>query len=163
MLQHALFTVCPNSPIWPPSFMTSTGFLLQPTSDSKQWCWPSRPSMELHPSASKHWSDHMPQREHFTLLHQLAGWYRHRWEQTKPVQRSRDFSGGTSSPPMSGQQNHSPSSAKDSRLICTRVEITNLTIFASLAFSNLQSDIWISFNRKGFPGHYFFFFFLNNC
>ena len=31
----------------------------------------------------QHWSDHAPQREHLAPLHQLAGWYRHRWKQTK--------------------------------------------------------------------------------
>ena len=34
------------------------------TSYSRWWCWPSRPSTELHPSTSKHWSDHAPQCEH---------------------------------------------------------------------------------------------------
>ena len=58
-------------------------------------------------------------------LHQLASWYRHHWEQTKLAQRSRDsslfwhISGGTNSRPLSGQQNHSTSSTKDSRLICS--------------------------------------------
>ena len=63
--------------------MTSTGFLLRPASNSRRWCWPSRPSTELHPSTSKHWSDHAPQREHFAHLHQLADGYPHRWEQTQ--------------------------------------------------------------------------------
>ena len=96
--------------MWPPSSVTSTGFLL-PTFDSRHWCWPSRPSMELHLSTSKHCSDQTPQLEHFALLHQLAGWYRHRWEQTKPSRQSRNSSlfwhlmGGANSRPMSGQQN----------------------------------------------------------
>ena len=58
----------PNSSMWPTSSVTSTGFLLRPASYSRRWCWPSRPSTELHLSTSKHWSDHTPQREHFTLL-----------------------------------------------------------------------------------------------
>ena len=61
----------------PSSSVTSTGFLLQPMSDSRWWCWHSRLSMELHPSISKHCSDHMPQHEHLALLHQLALWYCH--------------------------------------------------------------------------------------
>ena len=72
-LQCALFSIYPNSPMWPPSSVTSTGFLSQSASDSRRWCWPSRLSAELHPSTSKHWSDHMPQSEHFALLHQPAG------------------------------------------------------------------------------------------
>ena len=58
-----------------PTSATSTGFLLQSESDSRRWCWPSRPSSALHPSTSKHWSDHTPPWEHFAHLHQLAGWY----------------------------------------------------------------------------------------
>ena len=50
------------------------------------------PSTDLYPSTSKRWSDHTPQWEHFTPLHQLAGWYPHCWEQTKPAQRSHDSS-----------------------------------------------------------------------
>ena len=45
-----------------PSSMTSTGFLL------RWWCWPLRLAMELHPSTSKHWSDHMSQ-ESTSLFH----------------------------------------------------------------------------------------------
>ena len=74
------------------------------------WFWPSRPSMELHPSTSKHWSDQTPWREHYAPLHQLAGWYCYHWEQTKVAQRSHNIllfwccCGGTSSWPVSGQQ-----------------------------------------------------------
>ena len=66
--------------------------------------------MELHPSTSKHWLNHTPHAQHFAPLHQLVGWYHHRWEQTKPAPWSRDsslfwhLSGGTNSEPMSGQQ-----------------------------------------------------------
>ena len=34
MLQHALFKIFPNSPLWPPSSLTSNGFLLWCASDS---------------------------------------------------------------------------------------------------------------------------------
>ena len=34
----------PKSPMQSPSTMTSTGFVLRPTTDSRWWCWPSRPS-----------------------------------------------------------------------------------------------------------------------
>ena len=37
----------------------------------ERWCWPSRPSMELHTSTSKHWSDRM--REPSTSLHYISG------------------------------------------------------------------------------------------
>ena len=67
-----------------------TGSLLWPASDSRNWCWPSRPSTEQHPSTSKHWSYHTPQLEHFAPLHQLAGWYRHLWEQIKVAQQSQN-------------------------------------------------------------------------
>ena len=87
---HSVFCYYPASPMWPPSSLTSSGFLLQPKSNSRRWCWPSMPSTELHLSTSKHWSDHKTQHEHFTLLHQLVGWY-HRWKQTKPA-KSQLFS-----------------------------------------------------------------------
>ena len=105
-----------------PSSMTSPAFVSWPASDSRRWCWPSRLSMELHLSTSKHWSDNTPQQEHFAHLRQLADWYYHRWEETKPAQQSHNhslfwhLSGETSSRPVSGQRNYSPSSAKDSRL-----------------------------------------------
>ena len=51
-LQHTLFSIYPNYPMWPPSFVTSTGFLLQPTSNSRQRYW--LPT-ELNRSTSKHW------------------------------------------------------------------------------------------------------------
>ena len=44
----------------PPS---STGFLSQPTSDSTWRYSPSKPSTELHPSTSRHWSDTSHRRE----------------------------------------------------------------------------------------------------
>ena len=50
--------------------------------------------------------------------------------QTKPAQQSRDSSlfwhlnGGMNSRPMSGQRNHSPSSAKDLRLSCSHFTST---------------------------------------
>ena len=74
--------------------------------------------------------DHMPQYKCFADLHQLAFWYPHCWAQTNPSQRSCDsslfwhLSDGTNSRPMSGQRNHSPSSAKDSRLICSDLTST---------------------------------------
>ena len=55
----------------------------------------------------------------------------HHWEQTKVAQRSRNsslfrhLSGGVNSWPMSGQGNHSPSSVKDSTLICS--DFTSIT------------------------------------
>ena len=75
------FSIYPNSPMWRPSTATSSGFLLQPASDSRRWYWPSRPSTELHPSTPKHWSDHTPQHKH-------AGWYHHRWERANVAQQS---------------------------------------------------------------------------
>ena len=76
----------------------------------------TRSSTELHPSTSEHWSDHTPQHEHFTLLHQLAGWYHHHWEQTKLAQRSRVSSLFWHRPfwneLSTNVRNHSPSSAK---------------------------------------------------
>ena len=111
--------------MWPPSSGPSTGFLL-PTFDSRHWCWPSRPSMELHLSTSKHCSDQTPQLEHFALLHQLAGWYRHRWEQTKPSRLATLLCSGTSWVERTPDQCldsriHSLSSAKYSRHICSEV------------------------------------------
>ena len=69
-------------------------------------------------------------RPHAPARAQLASWYDHCWEQTKPAQQSHGsslfwhLSGGTNSQPMSGQWNHSPSSAKNSRLICSDVTST---------------------------------------
>ena len=131
MLQHNLFTIFPNSPMcpppsWPP--LTSCCGLHSIQDDGAGLL-----STELHPSASKHWSDLTPQQEHFAHLHQLANWYPHPWEQIKPAQRSRDYSllwhlsGGTISRPMSGQRNHSPPSTKDSRLICSGLTPHNMT------------------------------------
>ena len=105
--------IFPTSPMWP-----------RPPPWPPQWCWPSRSKEPCTRLPPKHWSDHMPQWDHLALLHQLADWYRHRWEKTKPAQWSRDsslfwhISGGTNPWPLSGQQSHSPSSTKDSRLIC---------------------------------------------
>ena len=48
------------------SHVTPTGLLLWLASNSRWWCWPSWPSIELNLSTSKHWSDHAPQHEHFT-------------------------------------------------------------------------------------------------
>ena len=91
-LQHALFSTYPHSPLWAPSSLTSTSFLLQPSSYSRWWCWLSGPSTELHLSTSKHRSDHLPQCKHFAPEHQLAGWCLQRWEQTKPSKQSHDSS-----------------------------------------------------------------------
>ena len=68
---------CHPPPLWPPLASCCS---LHPI---WRWCLPSRPSMELHLSTSKHWSDHTSQCEQFALLHQLAGWYCDRLEQTK--------------------------------------------------------------------------------
>ena len=68
------FTNFPNSPMWPTTSMSSTGFLLWPTSYSRRWCWPSRASMELLLFTSKHCPDNTARQEHFAFLHQLAGW-----------------------------------------------------------------------------------------
>ena len=107
-LQHALFSIHPNSPLWPPYSVTSTGFQLQ--ADSKRWYRPSMLSMELHPSTSKHWSDHTPRREHFISLHYIN------WPAgtgiTESKQRSLSevatllCSGTSVVRPMSGQLTH---------------------------------------------------------
>ena len=75
--QHTLTFGIQFLPCKPPLLRDLTDFLLQPTSDSRWWCWPSRPSTELHLSTSKHWSDHTPQCKDFIPLYQLAGWYCH--------------------------------------------------------------------------------------
>ena len=86
-------------------------------------CW--GPHMSQDDGTSKHWSDHKFKQECFILLHQLAGWYPYGWEQPKSAQRSCDsslfchLSGGTKSRPKIQQQNLSPSSMKDFRLIFT--------------------------------------------
>ena len=77
-------------------------------------------STALHPSTSKHWSDLTPQHEHLGPLHQLAGWHHHHSEQRKVAQRSHNsslfwsLSGGMNCWPITWQQSHPPSSAKDS-------------------------------------------------
>ena len=97
---------------------SDTGFLLRPATYWRRWYRPSKWSTELHPSTSKHWSDHTPQCEHLAPLHQLGSWYWHRWEQTKVAQQSHNpsvfwrLSGGMNSRQMSGQQNHSASLQK---------------------------------------------------
>ena len=73
----AKFSIYLNSAHVTPSSVTSTGFLLQPASNSRRWYLLSRPSTEWHPSTLKLWSDHTPQHEHLAPLHQLAGWYCH--------------------------------------------------------------------------------------
>lgn len=114
MLQCALFSINPNSPIWSPSSVTSTGLLLnhqiQDGGAGVQGC---------------QWNCTCLPPKHFAQQHQLASWYHQHWEQTKLTQRSCDSSlfwhpsGETNSWPMLAQQNHSPSSAKDSRLGCS--------------------------------------------
>ena len=49
MLHRDSFFIYLNSPMWPPSFVTSTGFQLRPASDSRWWYWPSRLSTETAP------------------------------------------------------------------------------------------------------------------
>ena len=98
-----------------PSSVTSTGFLLWTASNLKMMVLTFKAAMEVPQSTS----DHMPQHEHFALLHQLAGWYHHCWAQSCDTSLFCCFSGGTNFRPMSGQQSHLPSSPKDSRLICS--------------------------------------------
>ena len=88
-------------------FCGETGFLLGPASDSRRWCWPSRSSIALCSSTSAGRlvppiteSHQNPLSKVVTLLFWL-------------------LSDGMNSQPMSGQQNHSPSSTKHSRLICS--------------------------------------------
>ena len=77
-------------------------------------------------------------RPHAPVQAQLASWYGHCWEQTKPAKRSHGsslfwhLSGGANSRPMSGQWNHSPSSAKDSRLICSDFSSKKVCLFHQL-------------------------------
>ena len=113
--------------MWPPSSVTSTGFLSCPAR-----IWFKR--MMLAFKAVNGTAPvclqtlvrpHGPARALRSTTSALppTSWYPHCWEQTKPVQWSCDSSlfwhpsGGTSSQTMSGQQSHSPSSTKDSRLI----------------------------------------------
>ena len=73
-IQNAVGRLIDNPPKFShsPSSMTAIGFLLQPASDSRRWCWPSRLSMELHPSSSKHWSDHTPHAPTSALLYYIS-------------------------------------------------------------------------------------------
>ena len=105
--------------------MTSTGFLLQPhliTDDGAGLQGRQQNCTRLPPDTGQ-----TTRPRESTSLHYIIGLasYRHRWEQTKVTQRSRDsslywrLSNGTKSGPMSGQQSHSPSSTKDTWLICS--------------------------------------------
>ena len=111
-----------NPPMQSLSSVTSTGFLLQPTCCSlqgRQWNCTHLPNtgQTTHPSAN-------------TSLHYISGPASTTITESK--QRSlrevttlfRRLSGGTDSWPMSGQQGHSPSSAKDSRLPCSDFTLT---------------------------------------
>ena len=141
-LQCASFTVYLNSPNWPPSSVTSTGFLLQPASDSRRWCWPSRSSTELHlstpalhsttsagwlvpPSLSANKS--CPAKSQLLLFSYVLA--PHWWNKL---------------PTMSGQQNHSPSSTKDSRLICMYMQLyVSYHCTLILALMHLKYPWWI--------------------
>ena len=41
-LRHTSFSIYPNSPMWSPSSVTSTGVLLRPSSNLRWRCWPSQ-------------------------------------------------------------------------------------------------------------------------
>ena len=61
-IQNAVGRLIDNPPKFShsPSSMTAIGFLLQPASDSRRWCWPSRLSIELHPSSTGRTTRPMP-------------------------------------------------------------------------------------------------------
>ena len=153
MLQCTSVSIYPNSPMCPPSSVNSTGFMLQPTSDSRQWYWPSKLSTELHPSTSKHWSDDTHQHKHFTPLHQLAVWHCHSWEQTKVAQLGHDSCSGPS------VVEHTPNWCQDSRVTCHLWQKTQDSLVQTLPHSCIawcpSSPDWLFFFSS--------FWIQNNC
>ena len=82
-LRRALFSIYPNSPLWPPppSSMISIGFLWQPTSNSRQWNL-----MAIKGTARIYLQALVRppvQEQALPPLYQLASLYCHQWEQTK--------------------------------------------------------------------------------
>ena len=125
-IQNAAVRLIHNLPkfshVTPPSFVTSTGFLLQhPIPDNGA-------GLQGHQRNCTHLPPYTGQTTHpseSTLLFYIS------WpvvtpslRANKPTQRRNSslfwhLSGRTNSQPTSGQRNHTPSSTKDSRLICS--------------------------------------------
>ena len=80
----------------------------------------------------------------FAAVHKLAGWCRHHWYQMKAARQSHNssliwrLSGGINSWPISGQQSHLPSSAKDSRLTPDSTKFNELVFATEL----IVGDNW---------------------
>ena len=114
MVQHSLFSMYPNFPMWPPAW---------PPLDS--YCSPHLiqdygTGFQGHQWNCTHLlSDHTPQNEHFAPLHQLASWYPHCWKQGKDTQCSHN-----SSLFWHSVLEQTPDQCQDSRVTCSEFTST---------------------------------------